>query len=298
MAMIHINRNRENLGKFNDQEVADGLKSGRFLPTDLAWQEPMPTWQPLSTFTDLPEPTPEGEQEVAVAGVAPESNGNIEPAWERETGLSIGAGIKTVKQVFSAPTATFQKIGTAQGIHRSFFYFLIFSMLGSVCAFFYDFIAVSINPNILLERLATFPPLRSQIQQLMDSMGTQDAITAIFVSSTVMQFFLLIAGIFISSLVAHFFLMVSGAAEKSFQSTFKAMAYSSGTGFVLQIVPLIGVPLSWIAFLVLGLIALKEVHQTSYWRVALSILIMLSLCCGAFMALGLGIGALSASLPN
>ena len=298
MAMIHINRNRENLGKFNDQEVADGLKSGRFLSTDLAWREPMPTWQPLSSFTDLPEPSPEDEQAVAVAGVAPESSGNIEPAWERENVFSIRAGIQTVKQVFSAPTATFQKIGTARGIQRSFFYFLFFSMLGSLCAFFYDFIAVSINPNILLERLATFPPLRSQIQQLMDSMGTQDAITAIFVSSTVMQFFFLVAGIFISSFVAHFFLMVSGAAQKSFQSTFKAMAYSSGSGFVLQIVPLIGAPLSWIAFLVLGLIALKEVHQTSYWRVALSIFIMLSLCCGAIMALGLGIGALSASLPK
>ena len=66
MAMIHINRNRENLGKFNDQEVADGLKSGRFLSSDLAWCEPMPTWQPLSTFTDLPEPTPEGSHSIPV----------------------------------------------------------------------------------------------------------------------------------------------------------------------------------------------------------------------------------------
>ncbi|MEI8292984.1 MAG: DUF4339 domain-containing protein [bacterium] len=56
MAMIHINRNRENIGKFNDQDVADGLRSGRFLPTDLAWREPMASWQPLSTFTDLPPP--------------------------------------------------------------------------------------------------------------------------------------------------------------------------------------------------------------------------------------------------
>jgi len=56
MAMIHINRNRENIGKFHEQEVADGLKSGRFLPTDLAWREPMTTWEPLSTFTDLPAP--------------------------------------------------------------------------------------------------------------------------------------------------------------------------------------------------------------------------------------------------
>ena len=54
--MIHINRDRESIGKFNDQDVADGLKSGRFLPTDLAWREPMESWQPLATFTDLPPP--------------------------------------------------------------------------------------------------------------------------------------------------------------------------------------------------------------------------------------------------
>lgn len=61
MAMIHINRNRENIGKFNDQDVANGLKSGRFLPTDLAWREPMASWEPLSAFTDLPPPGEVGE---------------------------------------------------------------------------------------------------------------------------------------------------------------------------------------------------------------------------------------------
>ena len=55
MSMIHINRNRESLGKFTDQEVADGLKSGKFLGSDLAWRDPMPSWQALSTFSDLPE---------------------------------------------------------------------------------------------------------------------------------------------------------------------------------------------------------------------------------------------------
>jgi len=54
--MIHINRNRENIGQFSAQEVADGLKNGRFLPGDLAWRDPMPAWEPLSTFTDLPPP--------------------------------------------------------------------------------------------------------------------------------------------------------------------------------------------------------------------------------------------------
>jgi len=75
MAMIHINRDRENIGKFNDQDVADGLKSGRFLPTDLAWREPMTSWEPLSTFTDLPPPEETAEPTSEVAATAPTNAG-------------------------------------------------------------------------------------------------------------------------------------------------------------------------------------------------------------------------------
>jgi hypothetical protein len=55
--MIFINRNRQSLGQFDEQDVADGLKSGKFLPGDLAWQEPMESWKPLAEFTNLPAPS-------------------------------------------------------------------------------------------------------------------------------------------------------------------------------------------------------------------------------------------------
>jgi hypothetical protein len=78
MAMIHINRDRENIGKFNDQDVADGLKSGRFLPTDLAWREPMTNWEPLSTFTDLPPPEQTAEPLAEASATAPtDASGRI-----------------------------------------------------------------------------------------------------------------------------------------------------------------------------------------------------------------------------
>jgi len=57
MGMIHINRNRQSLGQFDEQDVADGLKSGKFLPDDLAWQEPMTEWKPLAGFASLPAPS-------------------------------------------------------------------------------------------------------------------------------------------------------------------------------------------------------------------------------------------------
>lgn len=56
MGMIFVNRDRQSLGQFTEQEVSNGLDSGRLLPGDLAWREGMEAWLPLSAFTDLPPP--------------------------------------------------------------------------------------------------------------------------------------------------------------------------------------------------------------------------------------------------
>lgn len=56
MGMIFVNRDRESLGQFTEQEASNALNSGKLLPGDLAWQEGMDSWQPLSTFENLPPP--------------------------------------------------------------------------------------------------------------------------------------------------------------------------------------------------------------------------------------------------
>src|SRR5450432_184122 len=47
MAMIHVARDGANIGSFSREEVLEGLRTGRFLPTDMAWEEGMPDWRPL-----------------------------------------------------------------------------------------------------------------------------------------------------------------------------------------------------------------------------------------------------------
>lgn len=47
---IHIGRNGQPLGVFSEDQVSDGIASGTFLGTDLAWQEGMDDWKPLSSF--------------------------------------------------------------------------------------------------------------------------------------------------------------------------------------------------------------------------------------------------------
>src|SRR5205085_11479230 len=55
MAMIHVNRGATSLGAFPEEQVREGIRSGRFLASDLGWREGMASWQPRSQFTEFAE---------------------------------------------------------------------------------------------------------------------------------------------------------------------------------------------------------------------------------------------------
>ena len=50
---IHVARPPNQLGVFSQEEVAAGLQSGRFLPTDQAWRDGMSAWTPLSQWAEF-----------------------------------------------------------------------------------------------------------------------------------------------------------------------------------------------------------------------------------------------------
>ena len=57
MATFHINRGGTNLGTFSEDEVRDGLRSGKFFGTDLGWREGMATWEPLAQISEFAQET-------------------------------------------------------------------------------------------------------------------------------------------------------------------------------------------------------------------------------------------------
>ena len=62
MAHIHIARGETKLGIFAEEEVQEGLRTGRFASTDLAWREGMANWLPLAQmeFSTGDAPPPPG----------------------------------------------------------------------------------------------------------------------------------------------------------------------------------------------------------------------------------------------
>src|SRR5436853_1884823 len=60
MATFHINRSGTSLGTFSEDEVREGLRSGKFAGTDLGWREGMAIWQPLAQISEFAQETGPG----------------------------------------------------------------------------------------------------------------------------------------------------------------------------------------------------------------------------------------------
>jgi len=71
--MIHVNRGATSLGAFPEEEVREGLRTGRFASSDLGWREGMPSWKPLSQFSEFATaaPAPPPPQIGATSTTAP-----------------------------------------------------------------------------------------------------------------------------------------------------------------------------------------------------------------------------------
>jgi hypothetical protein len=66
----HVGRNGQQLGQFTEEEVRQGLESGRFLTSDLAWREGLPQWKPLGEVL-APPSQPASPSAGATGGFPP-----------------------------------------------------------------------------------------------------------------------------------------------------------------------------------------------------------------------------------
>jgi len=97
---IHVARPPAQLGVFSPEEVAAGLQSGRFLPTDQGWREGMAAWSPLSQWEEF--------RGVAAAVPAAPAEAAVAPSqvpWEQ--GKSVASFFATVKAALFSPRETF-----------------------------------------------------------------------------------------------------------------------------------------------------------------------------------------------
>jgi hypothetical protein len=263
MSKIHISRNRQSLGHFFPEEVAVGLRTGRFLSSDLGWQDPMETWKPLSEFSDLPdvEVEPEAPPPIPLAAPAVPSPALGEPAWEQPGTAGLpGRLISTIGQVFARPVITFRGLNPDAPLGRSMVYYLLIATVSTWVSLAYNLLVVLVVP----EYLAKSP--------LGDKMTPSMMIAGSVLNMVIAPFFL--AGMaFVAAGFLHMLLMLFGVSQPNFALTVRVYCYAVGTAFLMMLIPGCGVLIFVPCAVMLLIVGLKEAHRTDYLRPAFAVIV-------------------------
>ena len=281
MAMIHVNRGATSLGAFSEEEVREGLRTGRFAPTDIGWREGMASWQPLSQFPDLGAVAPDAPPAQVGA------TGRLEPAaprsglpWdERQTKGLLNAFIETLQMVLITPVAAFTSMKREGGLGEPLLYAVIGGTFGGVFAVTYNF---------ALRSFGSFGDRHGAMEHLFGGIGWIFllVLTPLFVA----------IGMFVVSAILHVCLMIVGGAKQSFETTFRVVCFAEGSASPLLVIPFCGGLVVGIWKIVLYCVGLTHAHETDTGRVVIAVLLPLIVCCGGFLLLMFGaLGVWSAS---
>jgi hypothetical protein len=284
MAMIHVNRGATSLGAFSEEEVREGLRTGRFVSTDIGWREGMANWQPLSQFPELgataPAAPPAQIGAVATSEAAAPRSGL---PWEhrQERGL-FNAFVETLVMVLTKPGEAFTVMKREGGLGEPLIYALIGGCLGGIVSLLFSLGLQSVG--FFADRHDTFAAI-----------GGMGAGSAAFI---VLVPLFIVIGLFIGSAIVHLCLMIVGGANQSFETTFRVIAFSQGSTGPLQMVPICGGLIAGVWALICNCIGLARAHETDTGRAVLAVFLPLIVCCGGVLLIALmfgGLGAWSAS---
>ncbi len=280
MAMIHVNRGATSLGVFSEEEVRQGLRTGRFAPTDIGWREGMANWQPLSQFAELAGATPVAPPlqtgAASISGPAAPRSGL--PWDERQTKGLLNALIETLQMVLSRPVAAFTAMKREGGLGEPLLYAIIGGTFGGVFALTYNF---------ALRSFTSFGDRHNALAHLFGGLS--------WIFLLVLTPLFVVIGVFVASAILHVCLMIVGGAKQSFETTFRVVCFAEGSVSPLLVIPFCGGLIVGIWKVILYCIGLARAHETDTGRAVIAVLLPLVVCCGAFLLLMFGVlGAMSA----
>jgi hypothetical protein len=291
MAMIHVNRGATSLGAFPEEQVREGIRAGRFLPSDLGWKEGMASWQPLSQFAEFaddfaasPAPSAPPQAPTAPAMTVPSAGSTSAPRtglpWDERHSKGLFQGfIETLQMVLTRPSEAFTAMRREGGLGEPLLYAIIGGSFGLVFYFIYQ---------LAFQSLGVFANRPNPLAHLIGA-GIGGVILIIFVPV------LVAIGVFINAAILHVCLMIVGGAKQPFETTFRVICFASGSVFPLMVVPLCGGVIAGIWDIVLRCIGLARAHETDTGRAVLAVLLpVIVCCCGGFLCIMMlgGFGAL------
>ena len=280
MAAIHIARNHQPFGTFSEEEIREGIVSGRFVSSDLVWREGMSEWKPLGEMAPqwaMETPAPA----LAVVASAPAGDPLIslegtEPAWEERERIGFFPAIsRTVSAVLMRPVQTFAAMKQTGGLANPLLYFVLLSSSMFAVSVLYQIAATSMNPEVFAKGLPH---------------ASKTAFSVALLGSVLISPALYVVSAFLSSGITHLCLKALGGANRPFETTFRVICYAQASAMVFNLFPMCGglIGVIWGAYCII--IGLKETHGISGWKATLAITLPGLLCCGALLLIGAAAG--------
>jgi hypothetical protein len=291
MAMIHVNRGATSLGAFPEEQVHEGLRSGRFLSSDLGWREGMANWQPLSQFSEFAgdlgaaaqAPPPQVPVTPAPAPTSGVPTAGMGLPWDarQQKGL-FSAFIETLQMVLSRPGAAFTAMKREGGLGEPLLYGIIGGSFGFIVYFIY---------NLAFQSLGMFANRNNPLTHLIGA-GVGGIFLIVFA-----PLFVLI-GIFVGSAILHVCLLLVGGAKQPFETTLRVVCFAGGSVNPLLVVPFCGGLIVGVWKIVLYCIGLARAHETDTGRAVLAVFLPLILCCGGLILCAMLFGGIGAMMHN
>jgi hypothetical protein len=278
MALIHIARDHKPLGTITEDELRDGIFSGKYVATDLVWREGMAEWKPLSEMASqwgMETPAPALVPVVKTEPVSPEAESGTEPAWEDRERLGIFPAItRTVSAVLMRPAETFAAMKRAGGLADPLLYFVLVSTAMFAVSTLYHLLALHFDPMVAKFLTALLPAYsKSQITVMM--LGQ----VLLSPAYNVLVAFIIAGG-------THLCLMMIRGANFPFETTFRFCCYAFASISPLMLIPVFG----WLAWLIWGsyisIVGLREAQKISAWKATWGLSLPVLICCGIPLLLG------------
>lgn len=286
MATYHINRSGTSLGTFSEEDVRAGLRSGRFLGTDLGWRDGMANWQPLAQISefaqDIPAagaalpPPPQAPSPESIPAFTAGARSGL-PWDDRQQKGFFSAFIETLQMVLTRPGEAFTVMKREGGFGEPLIYAVVGGSVGAIVAFLF---------SLLFHSFGMFTDQRNPLGA-MAGMGIGSIGFIILVPLAIVICLFIVAGI------VHLCLMIVGGANQPFETTFRVLAFTQGSTGVLQIIPVCGGLIAAVWGIVVNCIGLARAHETDTGRAVLAVFLPLVVCCGLSLVLLFMVGGLA-----
>lgn len=188
--------------------------------------------------------------------------------WETEQ--SFGSLVETMKRLLLEPAQTFQVAVPDLSMTSAFLFAMILSTAGGLLA---------MGPQLMLG--GGFAERLPEQLEWLKSFSTPGlgSLVSIPVGAAI--------GLFIEAGVVHLLLMMLGGANRSFETTVRAVAFTNGSTALFQVVPVLGSLVALVWGLIIQAHGLKEMHQTSMGKALGAVLIPIGLCVFCLGAVGI-----------